>query len=184
MARVAGHDQPMPAPAEPRLCHRCNRPVEISRGQYDVFEHMHYVCFHYEFEHDPADPDEECSAGGCPSASINPRPERRPGPKPPRRDHVLASGWIWLTNVRRFFTLASFYVSYDFDDLDWQAIEAGIEALHTETDMFSYPISGRQELAINLSKDPGGDELTLNITGRPDELLVARLAALMDAFSL
>ena len=31
---------------------------------------MHYVCFHYEFEHDPADPDEECRAGGCPSASL------------------------------------------------------------------------------------------------------------------
>jgi hypothetical protein len=31
---------------------------------------MHYVCFHYEFEHDPADPDEECTAGGCPSGAI------------------------------------------------------------------------------------------------------------------
>jgi hypothetical protein len=39
---------------------------------------MHYVCFHYEFEHDPIDPDEECSAGDCPSAAVNPRPERRP----------------------------------------------------------------------------------------------------------
>lgn len=39
---------------------------------------MHYVCFHYEFEHDPADPDEECTAGGCPSTVINPRPDRRP----------------------------------------------------------------------------------------------------------
>ena len=36
------------------------------------------VCFHYEFEHDPFDPDEECTAGGCPSAAVNPRPDRRP----------------------------------------------------------------------------------------------------------
>ena len=28
---------------------------------------MHYVCFHYEFEHDPADVDSPCTAGGCPS---------------------------------------------------------------------------------------------------------------------
>jgi hypothetical protein len=28
------------------------RPVALSREQYDVFEQMHYVCFHYEFEHD------------------------------------------------------------------------------------------------------------------------------------
>ncbi len=31
---------------------------------------MHYVCFHYEFEHGDADVDEECGAGGCPSASL------------------------------------------------------------------------------------------------------------------
>lgn len=31
---------------------------------------MHYVCFHYEFEHGEFDPDEECNAGGCPTASL------------------------------------------------------------------------------------------------------------------
>jgi hypothetical protein len=31
---------------------------------------MHYVCFHYEFEHGEFDVDEECTAGGCPSAPI------------------------------------------------------------------------------------------------------------------
>jgi hypothetical protein len=31
---------------------------------------MHYSCFHYEFEHGEFDVDEECSAGGCPSASL------------------------------------------------------------------------------------------------------------------
>jgi hypothetical protein len=60
-------------------CRRCERPVVLSYDQYEVFEQMHYVCFHYEFEHDPVDPDEECYAGGCPSATVNPRPERRPG---------------------------------------------------------------------------------------------------------
>jgi hypothetical protein len=43
-----------------------------------VFEQMHYVCFHYEFEHGELDVDEECGAGGCPSAVVNPRPMRRP----------------------------------------------------------------------------------------------------------
>ncbi len=32
---------------------------------------MHYVCFHYEFEHDPADPDDDCGVPGCPSAAGN-----------------------------------------------------------------------------------------------------------------
>ena len=44
--------------------------ARVSAEQYEVFERMHYVCFPYEFEHDPADPDEECQAGGCPSASL------------------------------------------------------------------------------------------------------------------
>lgn len=173
----------MPSPADPLLCHRCRRPVEISRGQYEVFEHMHYVCFHYEYEHDPADPDEKCSAGGCPSAAINPRPDRRPGPQPPRSDHPLAGGWIWAANLRRFLELTASYVSYQFDDLDWQAIEAGIEALTTEAETFTYPIVGQQELNVTLGRDPGGDEISLKITGRPERLLAARITGLIDAFS-
>ena len=67
----------MSSPADPLICRRCHRSVEVSRDQFEVFEQMHYVCFHYEFEHDPADPDEECTAGGCLSAAINPRPDHR-----------------------------------------------------------------------------------------------------------
>lgn len=52
------------------LCRRCSRPVGASAAQYETFERMHYVCFHYEFEHDPADPDQECRAGGCPSGAL------------------------------------------------------------------------------------------------------------------
>ncbi len=50
--------------ADPVVCRRCGRPVVASAVDYDVFEQMHYVCFHYEFEHD-GDPDVECLAGGC-----------------------------------------------------------------------------------------------------------------------
>ena len=48
-------------------CRRCGLPVVKFAADYAVFEQMHYVCFHYEFEH-RGDPDEECSAGGCPAA--------------------------------------------------------------------------------------------------------------------
>lgn len=60
----------MPEDDAQPTCARCSRIVRVSADQYEVFERMHYVCFHYEFEHDPADPDEECQAGGCPSASL------------------------------------------------------------------------------------------------------------------
>jgi hypothetical protein len=59
-------------------CRRCHLPVRISAASFDVFEQMHYVCFHYEFEHGDLDVDEECGAGGCPSAVVNARPMRRP----------------------------------------------------------------------------------------------------------
>jgi hypothetical protein len=38
---------------------------------YEAFERMHYVCFHYAFEHGPPDldPDEDCGLAGCPSAA-------------------------------------------------------------------------------------------------------------------
>ena len=52
--------------------------MRTSADSHEVFEGMHYVCFHYEFEHGPIDVDEECSAGGCPSAQVTPRPMRRP----------------------------------------------------------------------------------------------------------
>jgi hypothetical protein len=63
---------------DPPICRRCGRSVDLNRSRLDLFEQTHQVCFHYEFEHDPFDPDEECEAGDCPSAAINPRPERRP----------------------------------------------------------------------------------------------------------
>jgi hypothetical protein len=147
-----------------------------------VFEQMHYVCFHYEFEHDPVDPDEECGVGGCPSEAINPRPDRRPGPQPPQTDAVLAGGWISDSNLRRFLDLVSFYAGYSFDQSDWLAIEAGLEALAGETETFDYPIIGRQELGVSLSIDPNSDVLMVEITGRPDRLLGARIDGLVDAY--
>lgn len=57
-----------PTPSE-FLCARCGVEVTANRERFEVFERMHYVCFHYEFEHD-TDPDEGCLAMGCPSSSF------------------------------------------------------------------------------------------------------------------
>lgn len=53
--------------SEGPACRRCGLAVVANLAQYDVFEGMHYVCFHYEFEH-RGDPDVECHAGGCPAS--------------------------------------------------------------------------------------------------------------------
>ena len=47
------------------LCVRCGRPIEVNRALYaDVFERMHWLCFHLEFEH-PGDPDAPCTDAAC-----------------------------------------------------------------------------------------------------------------------
>jgi hypothetical protein len=66
----------MPSEAEKLTCARCGREVRVNRDSYEIFERMHYVCFHYEFEHDPYDLDEECNAGGCPSFRLDAPPPR------------------------------------------------------------------------------------------------------------
>ena len=43
----------------------------VERERYEVFERMHWICFHFEFEHmsadgGPADPDEPCEDPTCP----------------------------------------------------------------------------------------------------------------------
>lgn len=64
-SRLARHDQQVVTETQLPGCVRCGRPVRVRRKQYQTFERMHYVCFHYGFEHGPFDPDEECHAGRC-----------------------------------------------------------------------------------------------------------------------
>jgi hypothetical protein len=56
------------------VCLRCGRAVRVNRDGYQLFEQMHYVCFHYEFEHS-ADPDEECDTPGARRPGSDPSPE-------------------------------------------------------------------------------------------------------------
>lgn len=48
-------------------CRLCRMPVIANRESYEIFESMHYVCFHLVFEHE-GDVDEACDVPGCPIA--------------------------------------------------------------------------------------------------------------------
>jgi hypothetical protein len=60
------------------VCVRCGRPVRVNADRYDVFERMHWVCFHDEFEHEVGapdrDPDQACGDPGCPARAFDPDP--------------------------------------------------------------------------------------------------------------
>ena len=52
--------------SSPTVCVRCQKAVVINRDQFELFEKMHWLCFHLEYEHD-ADPDEPCADfASCP----------------------------------------------------------------------------------------------------------------------
>jgi hypothetical protein len=46
-------------------CVRCGSPVTVNRENYELFEQMHWLCFHLEYEHD-ADVDAPCTHTSCP----------------------------------------------------------------------------------------------------------------------
>ena len=66
----------MPTDTEELICVRCGLEVRVNRESYELFERMHWVCFHFVFEHSGFDPDEECDAPGCPSSPFNSPPAR------------------------------------------------------------------------------------------------------------
>jgi hypothetical protein len=47
------------------ICARCGLPVTVNRENYELFEHMHWLCFHLAYEH-KADVDAPCSTQSCP----------------------------------------------------------------------------------------------------------------------
>lgn len=46
-------------------CRRCGAPKSHRPEDYDLFDGMHWLCFHLENEHD-TDPDVACSDPSCP----------------------------------------------------------------------------------------------------------------------
>jgi hypothetical protein len=78
----------MPTDIEELKCVRCGLEVRVNRESYEILERMHYVCFHFVFEHGGFDPDEECDAPDCPSSLFNSPPPAHSEVAPPkdRRD--------------------------------------------------------------------------------------------------
>ena len=46
------------------VCVKCQKPV-LHADNFELFEKMHWLCFHLEYEHE-ADPDDPCSDPSCP----------------------------------------------------------------------------------------------------------------------
>jgi len=47
------------------VCRRCGKAVVVNKAKYGIFEGMHWICFHLEYEDESDDPDEACDDPGC-----------------------------------------------------------------------------------------------------------------------
>lgn len=47
------------------ICRRCGNEVK-NKTDYELFEQMHWLCFHFEYEHGDYDVDEPCDDPSCP----------------------------------------------------------------------------------------------------------------------
>lgn len=50
-----------------QICKGCGCPVKDTEENYNMFEQMHWVCFHFSYEHLPNDPDTPCESRYCPT---------------------------------------------------------------------------------------------------------------------
>ncbi|MEU5485728.1 hypothetical protein [Streptomyces mirabilis] len=101
------------------------------------------------------------------------------------REHAV-EGWIWNENVQPFLALLARYAGYDFDGIDWQAVELGLEATddaHLDR-WYSYPLVGSDHhLEVHLAKAVGGDEVSVRVAGTSNPELLLRADTLISTFA-
>jgi hypothetical protein len=93
-------------------------------------------------------------------------------------------GWVWEDNVSRMLRHLSAMVDYKFDDLDADAVEAGI--VNTDADLdrwFDYPLVGSRQLQISLARHPDAAPVAVRISDDLEEVLAARAETLLAVLS-
>ncbi|QER90387.1 hypothetical protein [Streptomyces tendae] len=96
------------------------------------------------------------------------------------------AGWIWCRNLHSFFRLLSHYAGYDFDDTDWETIEAGVQETDDEAPdgWYSYPLVGTSvTLSVALAQAVCGEEVSVSVTGAETLELRLRTDTLLSAFA-
>jgi hypothetical protein len=65
-------------------------------------------------------------------------------------------GWIQEENLLPFLLILSRMASYDFDQVDWKAIQFGLSGTHYEGKIwFNYILPGEHDIEIRLAKEEG-----------------------------
>ncbi|MFE9499063.1 hypothetical protein [Streptomyces collinus] len=96
------------------------------------------------------------------------------------------TGWIWDRNLRAFLDLLSLYSGYAFDELDWEAIEAGVQDTDDEVSRrLVFASLGRHERhsGSHPCAKRRGEEMSVSVRGAETSELQLRTDTLLSAFS-
>jgi hypothetical protein len=93
-------------------------------------------------------------------------------------------GWVWADNVHRLMRHLAHTVAYDFDDLDWGAVETGLTTTDAEqARWFDYPLVGKRQLNVGLAREPDAYPVMVRVSGELDDVLIGRIETLIAVFS-
>jgi hypothetical protein len=94
-------------------------------------------------------------------------------------------GWIFEESLRPFCESVAEFTGYDFDDLDWQAVENALPDTDVEEPggWYDYPLSGRVPLTLLVAADPGSSVVFVRLAGELDDRTRAQIEAAWHIFS-
>lgn len=76
----------------------------------------------------------------------------------------MIGSWVLEDNLRAFLTSLGWFVAYNFDPDDWQAIEAGLR--NTDGDQgrwYEYEFHGKEVARLRLAKHPGSAVVAVEV---------------------
>ncbi|NUW44881.1 hypothetical protein [Nonomuraea rhodomycinica] len=99
------------------------------------------------------------------------------------RPDLVHAGWIREGNARVFCEVVASLVRYDFDDLDWQAVEAALPGTDDEREegWYGYPLVGEvTRLDLRLARAVGGTVISVEVRGAVGDVLRGQVELACD----
>ncbi|MFD5482385.1 hypothetical protein [Streptomyces hawaiiensis] len=98
----------------------------------------------------------------------------------------FGGGRIFEESLRPFCESVAEFTGYDFDDLDWHAVENALPDTDVEEPdgWYDYPLSGRVPLTLLVAADPGSSVVFVRLTGEPDDRTRTQIEAALHIFSM
>jgi hypothetical protein len=78
-------------------------------------------------------------------------------------------GWLRRTNLKGFLAALSEIVDYRFGELDWGAVQAGLDGGPTGDEWFTYPLVGRMPIEVAVTREVDEGEVDVRVRFPADD---------------